>query len=78
MYLPTRITLAVTALCVSTPIAFSETTSQLSLDQLRNDHPKLRVFEQAEKITKMALLELVTCLQSLKRGVYALNKCSIE
>ena len=60
MQLSSKLTLAVLAMCASTPFAFAETTPSLTLDQLRQDHPKLRVLNIEGKITKMVAPELAT------------------
>ena len=60
MQLSSKLTLAVLAMCVSTPFAFAETTPSLTLDQLRQDHPKLRMLNIEGKITKMVAPELAT------------------
>ena len=53
MFTPSKSLLAIAAICATTPFAFANADSHLSLNQLRSDHPKLRTFEESGKITKM-------------------------
>ena len=55
-----RISLAVLAICASTPFAFAAPSSQLTLSQLREDHPKLRTLDVNGNISKMVAPEMAT------------------
>jgi Zn-dependent metalloprotease len=56
----TKIALATLALCASTPFAFAAPSTQLTLDQLRQQHPKLRTMTESGKVTKMVAPEMAT------------------
>ena len=60
MLRPSTISLAVLAICASAPFAFAAPSSQLTLDQLRQAHPKLRTLDVAGKITKMVAPDMAT------------------
>jgi hypothetical protein len=60
MLRPSKISLAVLAICASTPFAFAAPSSQLTFNQLRQSHPKLRTLDVAGKITKMVAPEMAT------------------
>jgi len=60
MYASSRITIIIATLCVISPFAFANTVSQLSIEQLRSNHPKLRVVKQFGKITKMVAPNMAT------------------
>ncbi|MAI67790.1 MAG: hypothetical protein CMJ26_07950 [Phycisphaerae bacterium] len=52
--------LAALAMCASAPFAFAVPSSQLTLDQLRQAHPKLQTLDVAGKLTKMVAPEMAT------------------
>ena len=60
MELPSKLSLAVLAMCATTPFAFAATTPSLSLNQLRQDHPKLQILSIEGKITKMVAPDMAT------------------
>ena len=60
MITPYHITPLVAAICFATPLALAATTSQQSMAQLRQDHPKLRTMQVEGKITKMVAPDLST------------------
>jgi len=60
MHAQLNCSLAIFMLCVSTPFAFAKPSSQLSLDQLRQNHPKLRVLDAKGTISKMVAPEMAT------------------
>jgi hypothetical protein len=60
MFIQSRITLTIAAICVTSPFAFANPNSQLSLEQLRSDHPKLRLIEEEGNITKLIAPTLAT------------------
>lgn len=66
MNLSTRMSLAIAAICFSTPFAFANPNAQLSLDQLKQQHPKLRTLEVSGAITKMVAPELATGKTALR------------
>jgi len=60
MFNSSRTLLTIAAICATTPLAFSNPNSQLSLDQLKTNHPKLRLLEENGRITKMVAPDLAT------------------
>jgi len=60
MFNPRQVTPIIAAICFATPFAFATTPSQLSMPQLRQDHPKLRTMEVGGNITKMVGPQLAT------------------
>jgi len=50
----------IAAICFATPCAFAATSSQQSMAQLRQDHPRLRTINQDGKIHKLIDKELAT------------------
>ena len=64
-----KITLAITAVCASTPFAFaSRPLSQISMHQMRKDHPKLRTIEIAGSISKMVAPSMSTGKTAMRSG----------
>ncbi|MBT4530793.1 MAG: hypothetical protein HOC27_06260, partial [Phycisphaerae bacterium] len=55
-----KIVPALLAICASTPFAFAVPSSQLTLDQLRQQHPKLRTLDVKGNITKMVAPDMAT------------------
>ena len=60
MRLTPKIALSVLAICASTPFAFAAPSSELTLNQLREQHPKLRTLDIQGNITKMVAPEMAT------------------
>jgi len=60
MHAQLNCSLAVFVLCASAPFAFAKPTSQLTLDQLRQNHPKLRVLGSEGNVSKMVAPEMAT------------------
>ena len=64
-----KISLTIAALCATTPFAFSAgPLSQMSIDQLRKDHPKLRTMEVAGSISKMVAPDMATGKTAMESG----------
>ena len=64
-----KISLTIAALCATTPFAFSAgPLSQVSIDHLRKDHPKLRTMEVAGNISKMVAPDLATGKTAMESG----------
>ncbi|MBT4584731.1 MAG: hypothetical protein HOC93_06585 [Phycisphaerae bacterium] len=57
---PRQVIPLVAAICFATPFAFAAAPSQLSMAQLRQNHPKLRTMEVGDNITKMVGPQLAT------------------
>ena len=60
MLRPSTISLVVLAVCASTPFAFAAPATQLSMDQLKQVHPKLQTFDIGDKVTKMVAPDMAT------------------
>jgi hypothetical protein len=60
MLRPTALSFAVLAICASTPFAFAAPTSQLTIDQLKQVHPKLQTLVTGGKISKMVAPDMAT------------------
>jgi hypothetical protein len=60
MLRPSTISFAVLAICASTPFAFAAPSSQLSMDQLRQAHPKLQTLDVGGTLTKMVAPDMST------------------
>ena len=60
MFNPRQVTPLIAAICFASPFAFATAPSQLSMAQLRQDHPKLRTMEVDGNITKMVAPQLAT------------------
>ena len=53
-----RLSLVIAAISISTPFAFASQDAQLSLEQLKQQHPKLRTIEVSGAISKMVAPQL--------------------
>ncbi|MBC8309017.1 MAG: hypothetical protein H8E83_00710 [Planctomycetes bacterium] len=60
MLRPSTLSLMVLGVCASTPFAFAAPATQLSMDQLKQVHPKLQTFDIGGKVTKMVAPDMAT------------------
>ena len=60
MYISSKLAIATIAICASTPFAFAAPSSQLTMNQLKQAHPKLQTMAIEGRITKMVAPDMAT------------------
>ena len=60
MFTSPKSLLTIAIICTSAPFAFANPNVQLSMEQLRSSHPKLRVLQEGGMVTKMVAPDMAT------------------
>ena len=60
MYITSKLTIVAVAIFASAPFAFAAPSSQLTMSELKQAHPKLQTITIEGKITKMVAPDLAT------------------